>query len=80
LQNSLLKMTFDTVEIEFENGRRRTFPSSDFDFYAGTNELEHKSENIIIALSDLSKSFKYEEEELSGEITCNDYLTKVEFH
>lgn len=73
-------MTFDTVEIEFENGRRRTFPSSDFDYYAGTNELEHKSENIIISLSSLEKSFVYEMDEVGGEMVNKEYITRVEFH
>lgn len=71
------KMSFKTIEIEFSNGRKRTFPSSNFDFYVSTNELEHKSDNIIITLSDLSHSFTYEQDELNGEITCKEYLCKV---
>ena len=73
-------MTYKAIEIEYPNGRRRTYSPSDFDYYAATNELEHKSENIIITLSDLCKSFTYEEDEQSGEMTDKELLAKVELY
>ncbi|MCQ2974962.1 MAG: hypothetical protein MJ211_09135 [Bacteroidales bacterium] len=53
-------MNYKIVQIEFENGYIKKYPISDFDFYGKTNELEHKRENIIINLSDYSRSFCYE--------------------
>jgi hypothetical protein len=70
-------MTFTTIEIELANGRKYTFPSSDFDFFATTNELEHKREKIIVTLSALEKSFVYELDEDTGEIVNKKYLQKV---
>lgn len=70
-------MTFTTIEIELANGRKYAFPSSDFDFFATTNELEHKREKIIINLSALEKSFVYELDEVTGEILNKKYLKKV---
>lgn len=70
-------MTFTTIEIEYPNGRRRIFDSSDFDYYATTNELEHKNENITITLSSLSKSFIYETDNETGEILNKEYLTSI---
>ena len=70
-------MTFTTIEIELANGRKYTFPSSDFDFVATTNELEHKRENIIITLSALENSFVYELDDVTGEIVNKEYLQKV---
>ena len=61
-------MQFSSIEIKFPNGRVKTFLCSDFDYFVANNELEHKKDNIIITLDDLSYSFVYETDELSGEI------------
>lgn len=67
-------MQFSKVIVTLPNGRIKRFSSSDFDFYASTNELEHKEENIIITLDNLSYSFIYECEELTGEMLCKEFL------
>lgn len=70
-------MQFTSVIITFPNGRIKHFASSDFDFFSSTNELEHKEENIIITLDDLSHSFVYETDELSGEMVCKKQIIVV---
>ena len=62
-------MQYETIKITFPNGRIKLYSYSSFDFYASTNELEHKEENIIIMLNNLSLSFVYEIDVLSGEIS-----------
>ena len=56
------------IKIHYPNGRVKTFPYSSFDLYISTNELEHREDKLIITLDDLSRSFIYETDELSGEI------------
>ena len=69
---------YTTIDIEYPNGKRKKYSHSDFDFYASTNELEHKTENLIITLSDLKKSFTYDIDEYTGEITKKDYICSIE--
>ena len=67
-------MSLESVqfEIEFPSGRTKSFYLEEFDYYARTNELQHKSEPIIIDLSDLSKSFM-------SELGDNDEMANKEF-
>lgn len=71
-------MQYNSIKIIFPNGRVKTYPYSSFDYYAVTNELEHKMENIIIPLDDSSKSFVYEIDGLLEEIVNKEYIS-VEF-
>lgn len=68
-------MQYNSIKITFPNGRVKTYPYSAFDYYAATNELEHKEENIIVSLANTSKSFVYETDELSGEIINKEYIS-----
>lgn len=70
-------MQFSKVIVTLPNSRIKRFTSSDFDLYASTNELEHKEENIIISLDDLSCSFVYETDELSGEMVHKEQVSVV---
>lgn len=66
-------MNNKSILIEFPNGRIRHYPIEDFDYYSVSNELEHKEENIIICIDDLSRSFTYELNE-QGEIINKEKL------
>lgn len=68
-------MQYNSIKIIFPNGRVKTYPYSSFDYFATTNELEHNVENIIILLDDISKSFVYETDELSGEMINKEYIS-----
>lgn len=70
-------MQYNSIKITFPNGRIKTYPYSDFDYYIATNELEHKEENIIISLDNTSKSFVYETDEVSGEMVNKEYVSVV---
>lgn len=65
---------FTLIKITFPNGRNKTFHYSSFEYYSSTKELEHKEENIIIKINDLSHSFVYKTDELSGEIVQKEYI------
>lgn len=66
------------LRITFPNGKINTFDISDFEYFVPVNELEHKTENIIINLSQRAKSFVYEIDE-HGEITNKDFIPSVIF-
>lgn len=68
-------MHYKSIKITFPNGRVKTYLYSTFDYYAATNELEHKDENIIITLDCTTKSFVYETDELSGEMINKEYIS-----
>lgn len=70
-------MQCNSIRITLPNGRTKDYPFFSFDYYAATNELEHKEENIIIALDDTAKSFIYETDELSDEIVNREYVSVV---
>ena len=70
-------MQFTSVIITFPNGRRKHYAFTEFDFFRSANELEHKEENIIITLDNLSHSFVYETDELSGEMVCKEQVSVV---
>lgn len=70
-------MKHTSVIVTFLNGRIKQFPYSSFEYFASTNELEHKKDNIIITLDDLSRSFTYECDKLSGEIMNKENLKVV---
>ena len=74
--------------IIFPNGRLCRYNIDDFVRFGSVNEHEHKSENIIINMTDHSKSFSYEVDEF-GEIVnkepitiskCNMVDTSSKFH
>lgn len=67
-------MQFTFIEIILPNGKVKTFPYNSFNCFASTNELEHNEENIIITLDDLTQSFIYETDELSGEIINKEHI------
>lgn len=67
-------MQYNSINITFPNGRVKKYPYSTFDYYATTNELEHKEENIIISLTNTSKSFVYETDEFSNEMINKEYI------
>lgn len=71
-------MPYNSIKITFPTGRVKTYPYSAFDYYATTNELEHKEESIIITLDSITKSFVYETDELSGEMINKEYIS-IEF-
>lgn len=71
-------MQYNSIKITFPNGRVKTYPYSAFDYYAATNEIEHKEENIIISPAIISKSFVYEMDELLGEMINKEYIS-IEF-
>lgn len=71
-------MDYKTVIIELSNGQTRHIPMYEFDYYAHSNELEHKTEHIIICIDNLSRSFLYETDE-RGEIENKELITKVSF-
>ena len=71
-------MQYESIKITFPNSRVKTYPYSAFEYYAATNELEHKDESIIIPLDCITKSFVYETDELSGEMTNKEYVS-IEF-
>jgi len=54
------------ITIIYPSGRIRTFADGDFELFH--NELEHKTENIILNIEDSYKSFVYETD-YRGEIT-----------
>ena len=62
-------MRYSIIEIIFPNGYRCRFHYDDFEFFPSVNELQHKTENIIINIDDLCKSFFYETDD-RGEIMC----------
>lgn len=66
------------LRIAFPNGEIKTFDISDFEYFAPVNELEHKTENIIINLSQSGKSFTYDTDE-RGEIINKDFIHSVIF-
>ncbi|MBQ0031144.1 MAG: hypothetical protein KBT32_12040 [Bacteroidales bacterium] len=66
-------MKFSFIKIQYPNGRVTILPYSSFDLYA-TNELEHKEENIIITLDDITHSFIYETDVISGEIVNKEQI------
>lgn len=68
-------MQYNSIMISFPNGIVKTYPYSAFDYYIATNELEHKEENIIISLGNFSKSFVYEIDKLTGEMTYKEYIS-----
>ncbi len=70
-------MTSALIELELSNGRKYTFPYSDFEFFTTRNELEHKEKNIIITLSALENSFVYEKDNNTEEIINKEYIPKV---
>lgn len=70
-------MQYNSIKITLPNGRVIHYPYSSFDYYATTNELEHKEENIIISLGNVSKSFVYETEELSNEMVSKECISVV---
>lgn len=67
-------MQYNFIKITFPNGRVKFYPYSSFDYYTVTNELEHKEENVIITLNDLSHSFVYETDILTDEITNRNFI------
>lgn len=71
-------MQYNSIKITFPNGRVKTYPYSSFDYYAATNELEHNVDDIIVTLGDISKSFIYETDEMSGEMISKEYIL-IEF-
>ena len=71
-------MDYKTVIIELSNGQTRHIPMYEFDYYAHSNELEHKTEHIIICIDNLSRSFLYATDE-RGEIENKELITKVSF-
>lgn len=71
-------MHYKSIKITYPNGIVKNYPYSAFDFYAATNELEHKEENIIISLANTSKSFVYETDNLSDEIVNKEFVS-IEF-
>lgn len=68
-------MQYNSIKITFPNGRIKTYPYSAFEYYAGTKELEHTDENIIISLANTTKSFVYETDELSDEMVNKEYIS-----
>lgn len=68
-------MHYNSIKITFPNGRVKAYSISCFDYYAATNELEHKEENIIVSLSNPSKSFIYETDKLSNEMVNKEYIS-----
>ncbi len=71
-------MNYQTVILELPNGQTRHMPMNEFDFYAYTNELEHKKEDIIINIGDLAHSFLYETDE-RGEIINKETISRILF-
>lgn len=71
-------MQYNSIKIIFPNGRIKSYAYSAFDYFVATNELEHKEESIIIKLDNISKSFIYEVDELSGEMINKEYIS-IEF-
>lgn len=67
-------MQYNSIKITFPNGKVKIFPYNSFEYYAATNELEHKDENIIITLNDISYSFEYETDKRFNEITNKDFI------
>lgn len=67
-------MNFTSIKITYPNGKCKSFTPSSFEYYSSTNELEHKQDNIIITLNDISKSFIYETDDLTGEITYKEFI------
>lgn len=66
-------ITQDTITIEFPNGKKRHLTLGEFNYYAETNELQHKSELIIIRLDDITKSFIFELDD-HDEILFKEYI------
>lgn len=71
-------MNYQTVILEFPNGKIRHIAMSEFDYYAAPNELEHKKENIIIHLDNLALSFIYETND-RGEIVNREEICSISF-
>lgn len=66
------------IKLTFPNGRVRNFSIEEFNYYAATNELQHKTENIIISLNKPTSSFLYELDD-AGEIAMKELLDGCEF-
>ncbi len=62
-------MRYSIIELVFPNGCRCCFSYDDFEFFPSVSELQHKTENIIIDIENLHKSFFYETDD-RGEIMC----------
>ena len=48
-------MKRDNITIIFPNGRIKHYCIDEFDMFYATNELEHRHENIIINVTELSQ-------------------------
>lgn len=66
------------IKLTFPNGRVSNFSIEEFNYYAATNELQHKTENIIISLNKPTSSFLYELDD-AGEIAMKELLDGCEF-
>lgn len=73
-----MELYFSRVKLTFPNGRVRNFSIEEFDYYAATNELQHRAENIIISLNNPTSSFLYDLDD-AGEIAMKDFLDGCEF-
>lgn len=62
------------ISILFPKGEIRSFHQNEFDMYA--NELEHRTENIILNISEPQKSFVYETD-FRGEIITKEYIQYI---
>ena len=65
---------FNEFIILFTNGRKSRYIIDDFEKFNSVDELEHKTENIIINIKDPRKSFFYEVDRL-GEIVNKEPIT-----
>ena len=71
-------LNFQTVIVELLNGQTRHFPMNEFDYFAFSNELEHKEENIVVSIGNIAKSFIYETDE-RGEIVDCETISRITF-
>lgn len=60
---------YNKVNILLPNNTKYCIELDQFEYYKSVNELEHQTENIIITLNDLNRSFIYETDAETGEIT-----------
>jgi hypothetical protein len=61
-------MEFSIIEITLPNGRKYNFHYEEFESFPAVNELQHKTENIIINTDNIHRSFFYETDD-NGEIS-----------
>lgn len=67
---------FSKIIITMSSGRKIEYVAADFDRFG--DELEHKTENIILNPKDPKESFVYELSERQ-EIDNKEYITRFEF-